>query len=356
MTKHRFILLDGLRGVAAIGIVIHHAGKTSFPALDGLYLLVDFFFVLSGFVLQPSLPTASESRRQQTWHFIARRFIRFWPMVVAVLVFRFALWVQWELRDQPDVAFGHSPALTHLPTSLVGAGLLLQIIVPSAAQWNGALWSLSAEWWSNLFAIPFAASRRDWGLYVGLFLGYAFLALGWILNQPAIFGARAFGRAVVGFFIGMIVRRWFDRKAKQLSLLRLGGALALVAAFFVYQQRYGSGGLLLAAPVFAILILQVARIPHKSVPNTVLVTSTFLGTMSFGIYAWHPNVYMLFASLPSFASNSIQRTDSILQLLVATILITVVSVALTIFTIRLIERPLQTRWAHFIERRLVRAS
>jgi len=56
MSKHRFLLLDGMRGLAAIGIVIHHVGKTSYTALDGLYLLVDFFFVLSGFVLQPSLP------------------------------------------------------------------------------------------------------------------------------------------------------------------------------------------------------------------------------------------------------------------------------------------------------------
>jgi len=356
MSKHRFLLLDGMRGLAAIGIVIHHVGKTSYPALDGLYLLVDFFFVLSGFVLQPSLPKPGEARRQQTWQFITRRFIRFWPMVAAVLIFRALLWLQWEMRDQPAVAAGHSPSLNHLPVSLVGAALLLQIVIPSAAQWTGALWSLSAEWWSNLFAIPFATSRRPWSLYFGLAIGYGLLGLGWILHQPAIFGARALGRAIVGFFIGLILRRWFDRENRQFSAIQLITSLGAVGAFFIYQQTYRSGGLILAAPVFAYLILQVARIDQNKVPSRFLAASTFLGTMSFGIYAWHPNVYMLFASLPGSLVSSKQIADSAGGLLVASVIVTAVSILLTVLTIRYVERPLQSRWSSIMNRRLVQAS
>lgn len=236
----------------------------------------------------------------------------------------------------------------------MGAALLLQIIIPSAAQWTGALWSLSAEWWSNLFAIPFALSRRPWGLYVGLAVGYGLLGLGWMLHQPAIFGARAFGRAVVGFFIGLIIRRWFDRAPRQFSSVQLAMSLSLVGVFFAYQQNYRSGGLLLAAPVFGYLILQVARIEQGKVSSSILSASTFLGTMSFGIYAWHPNVYMLFASLPGATVASVQSTDSFMDLLVATLLVTAVSIVLTMMTIRLVERPLQSRWSLLLNRRLVK--
>ena len=356
MSKHRFVLLDGLRGMAALGIVIHHIGKTAYPVLDGLYLLVDFFFVLSGFVLQPSLPKHGEARRHQTWHFIARRFIRFWPMVGAVLIFRIVLWLQWELRNQPSVSAGHSPALNHLPISLIGAALLLQVVIPSAAQWTGALWSLSAEWWSNLFAIPFASSRRSWALHLGLAAGYAFLGLGWAMHQPAIFGARALGRAVVGFFIGMLMRRWFERNTKQFSPVALLGSTVLVGAFFTYQQHYRSGGLLLAAPIFAYLILQVARIDQATLSNRLLRVSTFLGTMSFGIYAWHPNMYMLFASLHFPLVSSEQIVSSPANLLGATALVTTASVAMTMLTIKFVERPLQASWSLLMKRRLVEAT
>jgi peptidoglycan/LPS O-acetylase OafA/YrhL len=49
VTRHRFVALDGLRGVAALVVVAWHAGATRF--IPGGYLAVDLFFVLSGFVL-----------------------------------------------------------------------------------------------------------------------------------------------------------------------------------------------------------------------------------------------------------------------------------------------------------------
>ena len=52
-TTHRFVLLDGFRGLAALLVVLFHAERDGSPfyRLDPLFLMVDFFFVLSGFVL-----------------------------------------------------------------------------------------------------------------------------------------------------------------------------------------------------------------------------------------------------------------------------------------------------------------
>ena len=52
-SRHRFLVLDGLRGLAAIAVALYHAGLAlGVPYLTTrAYLAVDFFFVLSGFVI-----------------------------------------------------------------------------------------------------------------------------------------------------------------------------------------------------------------------------------------------------------------------------------------------------------------
>lgn len=84
-SKPRFEILDGLRGVAAMLVVVFHLFETysSGPAdqiINHGYLAVDFFFVLSGFVIG----YAYDDRwgRMSTWDFFKRRLIRLQPMVV----------------------------------------------------------------------------------------------------------------------------------------------------------------------------------------------------------------------------------------------------------------------------------
>ena len=84
-SKPRYEILDGLRGVAAVLVVAYHLfetyyhGKPDQPINHG-YLAVDFFFVLSGFVIG----YAYDDRwgKMSTWAFIKRRLIRLHPMVI----------------------------------------------------------------------------------------------------------------------------------------------------------------------------------------------------------------------------------------------------------------------------------
>lgn len=84
-SKPRFEILDGLRGVAAMIVVAFHLFETysagpSDQILNHGYLAVDFFFVLSGFVIG----YAYDDRwgRMTTWGFFKRRLIRLQPMVI----------------------------------------------------------------------------------------------------------------------------------------------------------------------------------------------------------------------------------------------------------------------------------
>jgi peptidoglycan/LPS O-acetylase OafA/YrhL len=90
-TKPHYVILDGLRGVAAIMVLIFHIFEThtfgtDFKLLIGHgYLAVDFFFVLSGFVIG----YAYDDRwgKMSFGTFIKRRIVRLHPMVVAGMVF-----------------------------------------------------------------------------------------------------------------------------------------------------------------------------------------------------------------------------------------------------------------------------
>ncbi|ADG10109.1 acyltransferase [Caulobacter segnis] len=80
----RFEALDGLRGVAAVGVMLYHIG--SWTGRHGLvphgYLAVDFFFCLSGFVLAHAY-----GRREIGWlGFMRQRLIRLWPLIALTML------------------------------------------------------------------------------------------------------------------------------------------------------------------------------------------------------------------------------------------------------------------------------
>ena len=85
-SKPRYEILDGLRGVAALMVVLFHIFETysKGPAeqiINHGYLAVDFFFVLSGFVVGYAYD--DRWNKMTTWGFFKRRLTRLHPMVIA---------------------------------------------------------------------------------------------------------------------------------------------------------------------------------------------------------------------------------------------------------------------------------
>lgn len=84
-SKPRYDILDGLRGVAALLVVAFHLLETySHGYMNQIinhgYLAVDFFFVLSGFVIGYAYDDRWD--KMSTWNFCKRRLIRLHPMVI----------------------------------------------------------------------------------------------------------------------------------------------------------------------------------------------------------------------------------------------------------------------------------
>lgn len=85
-SKPRYEILDGLRGVAAMMVILFHCFETYCPhggqqIINHGYLAVDFFFLLSGFVIGYAYDDRWD--RMTTWGFFKRRLVRLHPMVIA---------------------------------------------------------------------------------------------------------------------------------------------------------------------------------------------------------------------------------------------------------------------------------
>lgn len=88
--KTHYAILDGLRGVAALMVIWYHIfeGFATSPIdqkFNHGYLAVDFFFILSGFVIGYAYD--DRWKNMSTWGFFKRRLIRLHPMVILGAIF-----------------------------------------------------------------------------------------------------------------------------------------------------------------------------------------------------------------------------------------------------------------------------
>ena len=148
-SKPHYALLDGLRGVAALIVIVYHVFEcfSWSPAPHG-YLAVDFFFVLSGFVIGYAYDDRW-GRSLTTRSFFRRRLIRLHPMVVmgamiGAVCFVLQGSVKWDGQ--------------HVATSFVLFALLMNMLMlplPVGARadvrGNGELFPLNGPNWSLFF-------------------------------------------------------------------------------------------------------------------------------------------------------------------------------------------------------------
>ena len=242
-TKPHYELLDGLRGVAAILVLFYHifegfsfaeitngAGEGIIRTLNHGHIAVDFFFMLSGFVLC----YAYDDRwgRMNTWQFFKRRLVRLHPMlvlgaVIGVFAFAFVGFERWDSSQTPTgwvlvamlLAMFMIPALPGLPYEVRGNGEMFPL--------NGPAWSLFFEYIGNVlyaFVIRRLSTKslavlvvvlgcvHAW-FFVGNVSEYDMVGVGWTIDVVNFFGGLV--RMLFPFTVGMLLARTFKpRKVK----------------------------------------------------------------------------------------------------------------------------------------------
>lgn len=292
----RFEVLDSLRGVCATMVVLYHLRTpgfiSHFPLVFRSSRFVDFFFVLSGFVIAASYGERL-SRGFPIRKFMALRLGRIYPLHIFML----GIFVLFELV----FASGMLGKADRTPftdeysvTSLIQNVFLVQTFFgPDGASWNSPSWSIAVEMWTYLiFALTYRFLRRGLVLIsvaIMLFASYYLLHL--TDRYLSVTHDGALVRCLFGFAAGTLAYRI---REKLPALPSMGKAVAtcvelvLVAAVCVLVPVTGGTPYSLIMPVVFLLAILVFSMEGGAVSG-LLRTRPFLllGTLSYSIYMVH---------------------------------------------------------------------
>lgn len=309
----RFTALDSWRGICALIVALFHfplTGKVNeLPLIAHGWLFVDFFFVLSGFVLsrayEDKLATPGDAGR-----FIFRRFGRLWPLHAVML----AAFVGMAVLQRDFSGEEHS--LDAIATNLL---LIHGLGMHSDLTWNGPSWSISVEWVLYLIfaALAFVPSRR---------IAYGMLAVGGLgvlvfLAPNGMESTFDFGmfRGLAGFFTGALIAH--------LPLRRLGTAAEVATTALVVAFVSLGLWLFLAPLVFGLAVYVFAG--SEGILSRLLNTRPLVK-----VGEWSYSIYMTHAALISAMYMTGQIEHPLAPVVFVAVLIGVSAVTYT-----LIERP-----------------
>jgi len=326
-SKPRYEILDGLRGVAAMIVVAFHlfetysAGPMS-QILNHGYLAVDFFFVLSGFVVGYAYDDRWD--RMSTWGFFKRRLVRLHPMVIMGTLLGALLFYFGECSAFPLV----SDTTWRMVILMTLLGCLM---IPAPTTWdirgwgetnalNGPTWSLMWEYVANilyalfirrfskpaltLFVVLSACLTLDVTLNIDAFhllagRGEAAHTLigGWSLTPDQLYiGA---SRLLYPFFMGLLL----SRMGRLIKVKRGFYVCALLITVILVMPRIGDEAhqwmngtyeALIVLLFFPLIVLMGAGSDVTGKRSVALCR--FFGEISYPLYITHfPLIYMQIA-------------------------------------------------------------
>jgi peptidoglycan/LPS O-acetylase OafA/YrhL len=309
--------LTPLRGIAALLVVVFHSNMFLIPFAPALsshfiengWLWVDFFFVLSGFIIAYVYGANFRGAVSGTNYkkYIGARFARVYPLHLFTLVW--AALCAWYIRSKAtgdiDPVINVVLNLKAVPASLLMMqGMHLYFTPPL----NTPSWSLSTEWWMYMifpFIMPFFARVKMRGrvLILLMITGYYIALKYWIgpiafsiqPGKPTINLVSDFGflRCMAGFMLGMLLYEFYAARFGY-DLLKKSWAFVLFFAGALIAMHAGIPDLLIIA--FFPLILITAAYNTTTVKRVLEWRALQrLGDWSYSIYMVHiPLVYLFY--------------------------------------------------------------
>ncbi|MDM1296304.1 acyltransferase [Sphingobacterium sp. N143] len=298
--KPHFILLDGLRGIAALIILLFHYLEMIYVNdyesnwLGHGYLAVDFFFCLSGFVIA----YAYDGRIDQIGikKFFTNRLVRLHPLVVFGTLIGLIGYLFNPFIPDPassgmaKIIFASLFSLILLPFPFIdyrGGGLF---------PFNTPSWSLFFEYIANIiYAVVLSRIARSKLLVLCLLAG-AFLVLcasraGWLIGGWDILSVTdGIARVSFSFLAGMLIYRYqliIPNKQNYLILCLLFTAVF----FFPHHNGDWISECIIVMLVFP-LFLSIAA--GTSVTKKASVFLSFIGNLSYPLYMTHITSVWLF--------------------------------------------------------------
>ena len=367
-TRPHYELLDGLRGIAAILVLFYHIfegfsfaevtngdGDGIIRVLNHGHIAVDFFFILSGFVI--SYAYDDRWKKMSTWQFFKRRLIRLHPMlvmgaIIGTMAFAIVGFEKWDGTTAPMgwvmtamlLTIFMIPAVPGVPYEVRGNGEMFPL--------NGPAWSLFFEYIGNiLYALiirrlstrmlailtVILGCLHAW-FFVGNISGYDMVGVGWTIDEINFWGGLV--RMLFPFTIGMLLARIFKpRKIKGAFWIC---SIMLIALFSVpYIPSAGNISInslyevVCIATIFPFIVWVGAC--GISSGKTAKINRQ-LGEISYPLYIVHyPIMYIFYAWLIENNIYNIEECPGTATIVVAS------SIILAHLCLKLYDEPIRRR-------------
>ena len=312
-SKKHLLILDALRGIAALMVLMMHTfevyceGDYHKMLVNHGYLAVDFFFMLSGYVMAHAYDDRWD--KMSVMDFAKRRLIRLQPLIVLGMTIGALLFFFQESSLFPKVAETSVSQVVLL--MLIGYTLLPVPPSMDIRGWaemhplNGAAWSLFFEYIANVLHVLVLRKLSNWALFA-----LVLLAAGALFNV-AVYGKAGdliggwstepeqlkvgFTRLLFPYMAGMLLRRVLPPSSGKNTFVIAG--LLLVLALGAprvggYDQVWLNGmyEVVVLVAVFPIILYLGAM---GTVRNSLTQKlCTFLGDISYPLYITHfPIIY-----------------------------------------------------------------
>lgn len=335
MTKIPYLFaLTPLRGIAALAIVLHHCHRLLTPLttpdtglIEQAYLAVDFFFMLSGFVLAHRYGESFSEGVDTAayWSYVKARCRRILPLyyvsllLTAGCVYGFLLPGARGLNPYWQSVFSTKGLLCSL--FLVQGFPFSDVTV-----WNIPSWSLSVEWWVYLvfpylwhrLIRPLQTTPQLAAAWVGIIGAYS----GLIYYLSPTYGtfhlesldlATDLGivRCMLGFVLGLITYRLYQRNAMDgLSYCYGTAGTPFVMGVYILLGMHQSWPDLLIILFFPLLILGAVYAQDTLRPILTRPAVQWIGRVSYATYLTHMTlVYFTIATILS-ANPALLATES----------------------------------------------
>ena len=366
-SKPHYLLLDALRGAAALMVVWYHffegfafAEGTAITTFNHGHLGVDLFFMLSGFVIS----YAYDDRWQRTPNpltlkeFFKRRLIRLHPMLIMGAIIGFTTFclqggVKWDGTPTPMswslvalvLTMFFIPAYPGAPYELRGNGEMFSL--------NGPSWSLFFEYIGNLLyalfirrlsnralAVLTAALGVAWCWFVTTDVsGYDMIGIGWTLDTVNFFGGLL--RMMFPFSLGMVMARNFKPvKIKGIFWIAWAVLFGLfsVPAFAKCGAVSINGVYEFACILFVFPAIVWLAASGETTGKLSSAFCKFLGDISYPLYIVHyPVMYLFYAWLIENKLYSLGETWHVV------IMVFAINIALAYACLKLYDEPVR-RW------------
>lgn len=363
--------LESLRGLAALMVALIHSSfvVAAYPPLvEQASIFVDFFFILSGFVM--ALAYAEKIDQGLSFRtFTLLRFGRLYPLHLFMLL----MWLPYILLKgyaHFEMGLGGDPFDKNSLSNFFANLLLINGMgTTQTLSWNYPAWSISVEFFTYLVFFAFIGiTPKDRKPLLYLLVSLFSYGLLYVQTGTSLLSADQFGfpRCVGGFFLGAFV--FTQTQGQRLTLKPMAShsleSLVVLVTLILVWQSHDAKVIQLATFASFALMIYVFTVQAEGLFSALLTTAPllFIGTLSYSIYMTHALVFIVIDNLAEYVlrmpTSEIYRAGmGWLQVFktpyasVINLVALAVVIGLSYGTYTFIEKPWRARFRHWAQAR-----